>query len=287
MAVDFDHMPLRGFETRDLIGVVRQGHRAIDGDVVVVPHHDELAQFVAAGEGNRLLAYAFHQAAVARDDIGVVIHDLCPVLRAQHLFGHGETDRIGDALAERAGGGLNRVGEEVLRVPGCARAHLAEVFQLFDGELLVACQVQQRIQQHGAMARRQDKAVTIRPKRVGRIKFQVLFEKHGCNIGHAHRHAGVARIGGGDGIEGQRANGGGLGPVIGVCACEGCQIHGAFLCGCGRLGLCIPAIGQSSSTTGRQQRCAVRAEVNSAPQVAETKGGAQFACALARIAETG
>ena len=209
---------------------------------------------MTAGQRDCLLADAFHQAAVASDDIGVMVHDLCPVLRAQHLFGHGETDGVGDALAQRAGGGLNRIGEEVLWVARGARAHLAEVLQLFDGKLLIAGQVQQRIKQHGAVACRQDEAVAVGPKRVGRVELQVLLKEDGGHIGHAHRHAGVAGIGGGHGIEGQRANGGGLGPVVGVCACEGCQIHGGFLWGCGRLGSCIPAMGQSSSTTGVRGR---------------------------------
>jgi hypothetical protein len=56
---------------------------------------------------------AFHQTAVAQEGVGVVIDDGVAglvELGGQCLFGDGETDGIGDALAERAGGGFDARG---------------------------------------------------------------------------------------------------------------------------------------------------------------------------------
>src|SRR5882672_4398174 len=51
----------------------RQRGRAVDRDAIVVEQHDQPAEAEVAGERDRLLADAFHQAAVARDHIGKVI----------------------------------------------------------------------------------------------------------------------------------------------------------------------------------------------------------------------
>ena len=79
------------------------------------------------------------------------------------------------------------------------------------------------------MPRREDEAVAVRPVGIGGIEFQVFPEQDRRDIGHAHRHAGMAGIGGGDSIEGQRTDGGGLGPVIGIGSAQGGDIHGASI----------------------------------------------------------
>ena len=108
---------------------------------------------------------------------------------------------------------------------------MAEIADFFQRELFVSGEIQQRVDQHRAMARRQDETVTIRPLRRGCIKFQVFFKQHRGHIGHAHRHAGMAGIGGVNGIQRQGANGRGLHPVVGICLCKGGDInrisHGA------------------------------------------------------------
>ena len=52
------------------------------------------------------------------------------------------------------------------------RAELAEVLDLLDRHGLVAEQMQQRIEQHRAVAGRQHEAVAVGPVRIGRIEFQ-------------------------------------------------------------------------------------------------------------------
>ena len=224
--VDRLHVPARGLEALGLIGDVGDRHLAVDGDAVVVEEHDELGELLHARKRDRLLAHALHEAAVTGHHPSVVIDDLGAVFRAQHLFGDGKAHRVGDALAERAGGGLDGVEILALGVTGGLGAPLAEVLDLFERHFLVAGQMQHRVEQHRAVAHRENEAVAVGPGRRLGVEFHMLVEQHGRDVGHAHRHAGVARIGGGNGVEGQGADGRGLPPVLGMLVAQGGDVHG-------------------------------------------------------------
>ena len=58
----------------------------------------------------------------------------------------------------------------------------------------IAGQVQQRVQQHRAVAVRQHEAVAVGPGRIGRVVLQIMAPQHRGDVGHAHRHARVAGI---------------------------------------------------------------------------------------------
>ena len=81
MAVDQAGVPAGRLEAGDLVGGVGQRHGAVDGDVVVVPEDDQLVELEVAGERDRFLADAFHQAAVAGQHIGVVVDEVVAELR--------------------------------------------------------------------------------------------------------------------------------------------------------------------------------------------------------------
>ena len=158
---------------------------------------------------------AFHQAAVADEAIGAVIHQGLAEAGGHHAFGQGHADGIGETLAERAGGGLDARVFAVFRMPGGNRVQLAEPLDVLDAHAVIAGEVQQRVQQHRAVAVRQHEAVAVRPARIGGIEFQHPAVERGGNVGHAHRHAGVAGFRGLDGIDGQRADGVGHAPLGG------------------------------------------------------------------------
>ena len=75
------------------------------------------------------------------------------------------------------------------------------------------------------MSGREHKTVAVVPFRRAGIVFEELGPQHRCHIGHAHGHAGVTRVRGLYRVHGQRANSGGLGPVIGVEVFERCDVH--------------------------------------------------------------
>ncbi|MCY1515307.1 hypothetical protein D9M68_498890 [compost metagenome] len=210
MAVDVaDHLPAVGLEA--LRGVVGEPavDFAVDGDAVVVVEGDQLVQALGAGQGADFMGNAFHHAAVAEEHVGVVVDDVVAVtveLGGQHLLGDGHADGVGEALAERAGGGLDARGVAVFRVARGARAKLAELLQVLDAEV-VAGQVQQRIDQHRAVAVGQHEAVAVGPLRIGRVVAQVIAPQHFGDVRHAHWGTGMAAVGFLHGIHAQCADG--------------------------------------------------------------------------------
>src|SRR5581483_4364753 len=96
--------------------------------------------------------------------------------RLRHLGGERHADAVGEALPERTGGGLDAGGEMRLRMSRRARAPLAKLLQLVERQV-VAGEVQERVEQHRAVARREDEAIAIGPVRIARTVFQVTRHK--------------------------------------------------------------------------------------------------------------
>ena len=132
----------------------------------------------------------------------------------------------GDAFARwldsghQAGMGYleRRIEHEVLRMPRGLEIELAEVFQLVDGHALHARQVQERVEQHRAVAGRQDEPVAVGSGRVRGVVFQELGEQHRRHVRGAHGQARMAGFGLFDGVHGEDAHGVrqiGMGDAIG------------------------------------------------------------------------
>ena len=136
---------------------------------------------------------AFHQAAIAEENVGVVVNNGVLIgveLGSQRALGNRHAHTVGDALTQRAGGGFHARRIAVFRVTRGFGVQLTELFQIIDAEVVTG-EVQQRINQHGAVAVGQDETVTIRPLGVGRIVFHVIVPQHFGDIGHAHGRARV------------------------------------------------------------------------------------------------
>ena len=73
VTIDLGHVPAGSQEPRGLIHGGGKFGPAVDGDAIVVEEQNQLAELQMAGEIDGLVADAFHQAAVASQDIGVVI----------------------------------------------------------------------------------------------------------------------------------------------------------------------------------------------------------------------
>ncbi len=68
------------------------------------------------GERDRLLADAFHEVAVGGEHVGMMVDDLGAEDGGQMPLGDRHADRVGEALAERAGGRLHARRDEILRM---------------------------------------------------------------------------------------------------------------------------------------------------------------------------
>ena len=132
---------------------------------------------------------------LGRPDVGLV--DL--TLIASHAH------RVAATLPQWTGARFDARGYPVFRVAGSATAPLAKLLELIEFQVITG-QVQETVEQHTAVPRGKDKAVTIGPSRVGGTVFQMFKKQDGGKIGRAHGHARVAAIGLLHAIHGQSAN---------------------------------------------------------------------------------
>ena len=142
------------------------------------------------------MRHAFHHAAIAHEDVGVVVNDVQAVFiefGSQDFFGQSHAHCVGNTLSQRAGRGFHAVGVTVFGVAGGFAVQLAEVFQVFDG-YVVSGQVQQAVQQHGRVAIGKDEAVAVVEFWVGRVMIEELRPQYFRHFRHTHRCAGVAGV---------------------------------------------------------------------------------------------
>ena len=209
MAVDVarDVPAVRGEALRRVVGEPA-AHLAVDRDAVVVVEADQLAELLRARERARLVRDALHEAAVAAEEIGVVIDDRrlgAVELRRERALRERHADRVRDALAERPGRRLDARRHADLGVARGLAVQLAEVAQLAHRQV-VAGEVQQRVDQHRAMAVGQHEAIAVGPLRVARVVAQVAAPQRDGDLGHAHGRAGVAGVGLLHGVHRERAD---------------------------------------------------------------------------------
>ena len=160
-----------------------------------------------------------------------------------------EADRIAEALAERPGGRLDARRMAVFGMAGGLAAELAEVLQLIERHVGIAGQMQQRIEQHRAVAGREDEAVAVGPVRLRGVELQELREQDGGDVGHAHGHAGMAGVRLLYGVHGEGPDG--------VChVAVGGGLFGHNVCApygfWGRRATCRPHFGASMRKTSRE-----------------------------------
>ena len=204
-----DYLPAVGFKTLGRVVGKPAVHFTVDGDAVVVIEHDQLAKAQCTSQGRHLVGNTFHQAAIAQEGVGVVINNI--MARAIELLRQGflcqrKADRIGNTLPERPRSGFNTRRVAVFRMARGFGVQLAEVLDVFDGDV-IAAQVQQGILQHGAMAVGQHKPVTVSPLGVGRVVAKEIIPEDLGDVRHTHGRARVAGFGFLNRIHAQRANG--------------------------------------------------------------------------------
>ena len=206
---DRQDLPVVGLEALgDVLGVAELGG-AVEGDEVVVVEDDELAEAEGSGERGGLVRDAFHQVAVAAENVGVVVDDVVGVAvvdGGEVLLCRGDADGHGEALTEWAGGDFDAWGLAVLGVAGGVRAPLAELLQLSHGQV-VAGEVQRTVEQRGGVAVREDEAIAVDPLGVGGIVLHELVVEQIGDGGAAEGCAGVAGVGFFNGVDGEEAEG--------------------------------------------------------------------------------
>ena len=106
---------------------------------------------------------------------------------------HAEADSVGEPLAERARGYLDAGRQNVFGVARSLRSPLPEVLQLFEREV-VARQVEERVEEHRAVARRQEEAVAPLPLRILRVVTKEASPQDVCHRRCAERETGMTGL---------------------------------------------------------------------------------------------
>lgn len=148
----------------DILGEGQAGG-AVNGDAVVVPKDDKLGKPPKAGQGAGLPRNPFHQVPVRGQDVGVMVHHGVPgavELGGELPLRQGEAHGGGDALAQGPRGHLHPGGVAALGMARGLGAPLAEAFKLLQGKV-VAREVEDGVEEHGAVPGGKDKAVPVRP----------------------------------------------------------------------------------------------------------------------------
>ena len=195
--VDPLHVPAVGLVPRtDVLGQ-RDDRVVLDRDVVVVVEQGEVAQPLGAGERRGLAGDALLDVAVGGDAPDLVVERALAVrcVRVEQAAlapgGHRHADRVADALAQRAGGGLDAGGVPVLGVPGGERAPGAQRLEVVELQA-VAGEVELDVERQAGVPGGQHEPVATRPVRVGGVVAEVALEEQVRRRGEAHRGAGMA-----------------------------------------------------------------------------------------------
>lgn len=127
------HVPAVGFIA--FAHIFRKGdfRSAVDGDVVAVVEHDQLAQLQVAGQRSCFGSHPLHVAAIAQDHVGVVIHNgVAGLVEAggQMGLGNRQPNRVTHPLPQRAGGDLYPRSFKVFRVAGGFGSPLAKLLDV-------------------------------------------------------------------------------------------------------------------------------------------------------------
>ncbi|MCY1229237.1 hypothetical protein D9M72_415950 [compost metagenome] len=183
----------------------------LNGDVVLVVHNDEVAEFLVAGQRGSLGGHAFLEVAVGGNDPDGVVErrraggSIGVEQAALAALGVSETDRGRQALAQRAGGDFHTGGVLVLRVSRSQRTPGPQRLQVLQFQA-VAGEEQLDVQRQGRVAGGEDEPVAADPVRVIRVVAHQLLEEKVRGRGEAHRGARVAVAYLFDRVRGQNAD---------------------------------------------------------------------------------
>ncbi len=168
----------------------------LDGDLVVVVDHHQVAQFLGAGQRGCFRRDAFLQVTVRSDHKDVVVErrgagsGVGVEQAARVALAVGEAHRGSQTLAEGAGGDLHTGGVAVFGVAGDLGAPGAQGLDVVHFQAVTG-EEQLQVQREGGVAGGEDKTVTAGPTVIAGIMAHDLLEQHVSNGGQGHGGAGV------------------------------------------------------------------------------------------------
>ena len=125
---------------------------------------------------------------------------------AKVLFGDRHANTGSESLSERPCGRLDADRLFDLRMARRVTAPLAEILELVHPQR-EPCEVEERVEEHRAVAVRQHETVPVDPFRSVRIDHQESAPQDDGDVRHPHRHARVTRVGFLDPVHGEALDG--------------------------------------------------------------------------------
>ena len=166
---------------------------ALNRNVVAVIQYYNLVQTHCPCQRSRLGGNALLQAAITAECVCVMVYHLkfgCVEFCSQMAFRQCHTNRIGNALSQRACCHLNPCCMLIFGVAGCQGISLTEVFQILNRQP-IAKHMQQGIQQCRAVSCGKNKSVSVIPVGVCRVCFQLLCPQGICRRCRAKGQTGM------------------------------------------------------------------------------------------------
>ena len=172
------------------VGLVTLGHVLsesdvsvfLNGDVVTVPHDNQVTELLVARERARLGGHALLHVTLGGDDVDVVVErggtgGSLGVEHAAHTtLCVSKTNSGGQALTERTGGDFNALSVLVLGVAGGEGTPGAQFLQVLHLEAVTA-EEELSVQGQGGVAGGEDEAVAAFPTVIGRVLVHDLLEQ--------------------------------------------------------------------------------------------------------------
>jgi hypothetical protein len=169
----------------------------LDGDVVLVVEHHEVAQFLVSRQRRGFRRHAFLQVAIRGDDPDGVVErafaggSIGVVKTAGAALRVSEAHRGRQALAQRAGGDFDAGRVPELGVSRSQRVPRPEPAQILDFQA-VPGEEELDVERERRVPGGEDEAVAANPGRIGRIVAHHLLEDQICGRGQTHCGTGVA-----------------------------------------------------------------------------------------------
>ena len=108
----------------------------VNGNIIIIIQNNQFTQSQCTRQRTSFMRYAFHQTAIAQENISMMIHNIQTILiefGSKHFLCQRHTNRIGNALSQWPCGGFNTVRVAVLGVSCGFAVQLAEIFQIVFG----------------------------------------------------------------------------------------------------------------------------------------------------------
>ena len=203
------NLPLKGFKPLGAVFRKCDGGIPLDGNVVVIIKINQLPEAQMPRQRRGFGGDAFHQVAVGDNGIDKMADDFMPRTienRREVGFRNCHAHAVGKSLPKRTGRRLYARGQSVFRMSRRETAPLTKTLEFLHREV-VAREVEQRVEQRGAMSARENKSVAVHPARVGRVVPQMSSPNGVCHRRRAHRQPRMPGARGLHHIGGKKTNG--------------------------------------------------------------------------------